>query len=150
MKAAAHEPQLPSSSNYTSTAGLQSPASDTDWPTRGVALVGITLVCLIHAFAPKMGIWLGNILGCLKLIILMLVVCTGFAVLSGKSASKSPQNFSNFHGPGEVKSHNEMEAAGGYALALLQVLYSYSGWENANYVSWAVPTLGALRSGPDL
>lgn len=135
MKAAAHEPLLPNSSNSTLTAGVQpSPQSDTDWPTRGVALVGITLVCLIHAFAPKMGIWLSNILGCLKLIILMLVVCTGFAVLSGKSATKSPHNFSNFHGPGEVKSHNEMEIAGGYALALLQVLYSYSGWENANYV----------------
>lgn len=110
----------------------QSP--ETDWPTRGVALLAITLVCLIHAFAPKTGIWLGNVLGCLKLIILMLVVCTGFAVLSGRSASKSPNNFSTFNGPGEVKSHDEVQIAGGYALALLQVLYSYSGWENANYV----------------
>ena len=30
--------------------------------------------------------------------------------------------------------HAAMFGTGGYALALLQVLYAYSGWENANYV----------------
>jgi len=30
---------------------------------------------------------------------------------------------------------NIPSVTGGYALAMLQVLYSYSGWENANYVS---------------
>lgn len=68
----------------------------------------------------------------------MLVVLTGFAALSGKTQGPSPQNFSSFHGPGTVRdsglASGSAGAAASYALALLQVLYAYSGWENANYV----------------
>lgn len=93
-------------------------------------------MCLIHAFAPRWGIWLSNGLGAFKLILLSLLVCTGFAALAGRTSKPSPNNFSSFHGPGGVNIDNgdSAVAASGYALALLQVLYSYSGWENANYV----------------
>jgi phosphatidylinositol 4-kinase len=96
------------------------------------------VVCLIHAFAPRWGIWLSNGLGSFKLILLTLVVCTGFAALAGRTAAPrpNPSNFSSFHGPGWIRpdGSDSAGAAGGYALALLQVLYAYSGWENANYV----------------
>ena len=49
---------------------------------------------------------------------------------------ESPHNFSSFNGPpvaGDDEEDTQATTAG-YALALLQVLYSYSGWENANYV----------------
>ncbi|KAK3332514.1 amino acid permease-domain-containing protein [Cercophora scortea] len=59
-------------------------------------------------------------------------------------AVPSPGNFSSFNGRGSATSSDldstglpDEDSAGtsaGYALALLQVLYSYSGWENANYV----------------
>jgi phosphatidylinositol 4-kinase len=88
------------------------------------------VVCLIHAFAPRCGIWLSNGFGAFKLVLLSLLVFTGFAALAGTMAVPKPNNFASFHGPDEVRA----ESAGGYALALLQVLYSYSGWENANYV----------------
>ena len=80
---------------------------------------------------------MSNGLGAFKLVLLSLVVCTGFAALSGKMAVPSPNNFSSFHGPGwpELGMANIPSVTGGYALAMLQVLYSYSGWENANYVS---------------
>jgi phosphatidylinositol 4-kinase len=84
-----------------------------------------------------MGIWLSNGLGAFKLILLSLVVCTGFAALDGRMVSPKPGNFSTFNGPGnavETVDGNSAATAAGYALALLQVLYSYSGWENANYV----------------
>jgi phosphatidylinositol 4-kinase B len=94
------------------------------------------VVCLIHAFTPKLGIWLSNGLGAFKLVLLSLVVCTGFAALDGRMVSPKPGNFSSFHGPGDAvpPSGDSAATAAGYALALLQVLYSYSGWENANYV----------------
>lgn len=96
------------------------------------------MVCLIHAFAPRWGIWLSNGLGAFKLILLSLLVCTGFAALAGRTAAgrPNPDNFSSFHGPPLQRPGIEDSAgtAAGYALALLQVLYSYSGWENANYV----------------
>ncbi|KAK4188704.1 putative permease [Podospora australis] len=117
------------------------------WADRGIAVAAITVVCLIHSFAPRWGIWMSNGLGAFKLVLLTLIVCTGFAALSGKTAMPrpDPSNFSSFDGP-PWPIHNTTSgtstepretassAAAGYALALLQVLYSYGGWENANYV----------------
>lgn len=110
------------------------------WVIRGVAISAITLVCLIHALTPRLGIWLSNGLGAFKLVLLSLVVFTGFAALSGKMQGPSPRNFSSFDGPDHpddldnVDGSSAQTTAAGYALALLQVLYAYSGWENANYV----------------
>ena len=104
------------------------------------------MVCLIHAFAPRWGIWLSNGFGAFKLVLLALVVCTGFAALAGRMVAPNPHNFSSFHGPEMGKTGNSQSAksAGGYALAMLQVLYAYSGWENANYVSGTRPRSGNI------
>jgi len=107
------------------------------WLARGISIAAISVVCLIHAFFPRLGIWLSNGLGAFKLILLTLVVCTGFAALSGRMQGPSPRNFSSFNGPtvsDEESEEDTQRTTAGFALALLQVLYSYSGWENANYV----------------
>ncbi|KAB5558261.1 phosphatidylinositol 4-kinase-like protein [Coniochaeta sp. 2T2.1] len=113
-------------------------AQNGTWLNRGISVAAITVVCSIHSFTPRLGIWLSNGLGAFKLILLLLVVCTGFAALAGRTVVPSPHNFSSFHGPGSAHRAEEdtlaSSTAAGYALALLQVLYSYSGWENANYV----------------
>lgn len=117
-------------------------SQDGTWLNRGIAAAAITLVCLIHAFFPKLGIWLSNGLGAFKIVLLLLVVCTGFAALTGHTAGDAPHNFSSFDGEGTVSGAPEdasggaenVSRAAGYALALAQVLYSYGGWENANYV----------------
>lgn len=110
---------------------------DGSWLNRGIAVAAITGVCLIHAFTPRLGIWLSNGLGAFKLVLLSLVVFTGFAALGGRMVVPSPGNFSNgFRGP-SINGPTTEDTAGtaaGSALALLQVLYTYSGWENANYV----------------
>ncbi|KHE80667.1 hypothetical protein GE21DRAFT_4025, partial [Neurospora crassa] len=122
------------------------------WLNRGIAVAAITAVCLIHAFLPRLGIWLSNGLGVFKLVLLILVVCTGFAALAGNMEGESPRNFSSFDGPGDATGNGDDQtdgmgnnvagSAAGYALALLQVLYSYGGWENANYV------LSEVRDAP--
>lgn len=69
---------------------------------------------------------------------LLLVVFTGFAALAGNLKAPKPDNFSTFDGAGAACPEVYEEASGraaDFALALMQVLYSYSGWENANYVS---------------
>ncbi|KAK6350956.1 hypothetical protein TWF718_004136 [Orbilia javanica] len=108
----------------------------------------ITGICLIHAFLPRLGIHLGNFLGSFKVIILMVIVCAGFAVLAnpdGVLDSRQPSgNYRHFDGvwnattvrtPPEVRS---MISCGGNAnnapVALAQVIFAYTGWENANYV----------------
>ncbi|KAK4039914.1 amino acid permease-domain-containing protein [Parachaetomium inaequale] len=123
-------------SSYLLRAATGDEAHDGDWLNRGIAIAAITVVCLIHAFAPRWGIWLSNGFGAFKLVLLSLLVCTGFAALAGRTAAPRPDNFSSFHGPGSSRPLGAQPkgAAGGYAIALLQVLYSYSGWENANYV----------------
>ncbi|KAK4169529.1 phosphatidylinositol 4-kinase-like protein [Cladorrhinum sp. PSN259] len=114
-------------------------AKEGEWINRGIAIASVSVVCLIHSFAPRWGVWLSNGLGAFKLVLLTLLVCTGFAALAGNMASDppNPSNFSSFHGPDylEATEHSTAtQTAAGYALALLQVQYSYSGWENANYV----------------
>jgi len=99
-------------------------SQDGSWTNRGIAVAAVSVVCLIHAFAPRPGIWISNALGCFKLVLLVLVVFTGFAALSGKMVAPSPGNFSTFHGPGTANPHADASAsseAAGYAIALLQV-----------------------------
>jgi amino acid transporter len=121
-------------------------AQDGTWLNRGIAVAAITAVCLIHAFAPKTGIAISNVLGGFKLVMLSLVVFTGFAALAGRGVGELPKNFSTFDGPGDAVPKSEettgvvggASTAAGYAIALLQVQYSYGGWENANYVRFLV------------
>lgn len=79
---------------------------------------------MIHAFTPKWGIWLSNGLGVFKIIILVLVVFTGFAALAGRMHGPKPDNFSSFDGAGsacELPPYASSTKAANYALALLQV-----------------------------
>lgn len=132
-----------STGNSISFASFILQAADGDskigsWLNRGIAVAAVSVVCLIHAFAPKTGIILSNVLGSFKLVLLFLVVCTGFAALAGHTVAPRPRNFSTFAGEGDAvpagQSGGSASTAAGYAVALLQILYAYSGWENANYV----------------
>ena len=82
------------------------------------------VVCLIHALTPKLGIWISNVFGTFKLVVLVVIVLTGFAALSGRLKAPKPHNFSTFHGPGtacELPPHAKSTAAANYAIAILQV-----------------------------
>lgn len=95
------------------------------------------VVCLILAFAPKFGVYLSNALGFFKLAMLLFIVVTGFAALAGNTEGPPPDNFSSFDGAGDAcpLSYGDTSSrAANFALALIQVLYAYSGWENANNV----------------
>ncbi|KAF3924612.1 hypothetical protein AA313_de0201986 [Arthrobotrys entomopaga] len=108
----------------------------------------ITGICSIHAFLPRLGIHIGNILGSFKVVLLMVVVCAGFAVLANPKGvlddGQKSGNYKYFDGvwnattvetPADVRA---MIACGGDAnnapIALAQVIFAYTGWENANYV----------------
>ncbi|KAK0710634.1 amino acid/polyamine transporter I [Lasiosphaeris hirsuta] len=111
-----------------------------EWSHKGISILAVTSVCLILAFAPKFGVYLSNILGFFKLTMLSLVVAAGFTALAGNTKAPRPDNFSSFDGAGDAcplstqAYKNAPGSAANFALALMQVLYAYSGWENANYV----------------
>ncbi|KAG8217123.1 amino acid permease-domain-containing protein [Butyriboletus roseoflavus] len=100
----------------------------TNWSERGIALGVITFVTLLHAFTPRTGVYLMNLLTVFKLIILIFIVITGWVVLSGKTHITNPQ--ANFVNAFAGSSHS----GGDYATATFKVLYAYAGWSNVNYV----------------
>ncbi|KAH8890092.1 amino acid transporter [Thozetella sp. PMI_491] len=109
------------------------------WPARTIGVACITAVVLLHSTLPRWGLRLATLLGVFKVIILLLIVFSGFAVLAGYRLVPNPHNFDNAFSVGR----GEGWGGGGayaYATALLQVVYSYKGWENANYV------LGELKN----
>ncbi|PMD47200.1 high affinity methionine permease [Hyaloscypha variabilis F] len=96
------------------------------WNQRGVGLACVTSAFLIHGLALKWGLRLQNLLGIIKLLILLLIIVSGFAALGGHLKVEKPDNFSNaFAGT--------TGSAYGIVTALYNVIWSYIGYSNANY-----------------
>ncbi|KAJ4306631.1 hypothetical protein N0V88_001436 [Collariella sp. IMI 366227] len=103
------------------------------WIPRAIAVACMTFVIILHAAFPKWGLRLTNALGIFKVIVLLLIVGSGFAALAGYRLVPDPGNFDNFWAVEKGDGYGG-GGAYAYATALLQVVYSYKGWENANYV----------------
>ncbi|KAF2027847.1 amino acid transporter [Setomelanomma holmii] len=96
------------------------------WNQRGVGLACITTAFLIHGLALKWGLRLQNLLGVIKLAIILLIVVSGWAALGGALKIDKPHNFDNaFKGT--------TGSAYGVVTALYNVIWSYIGYSNANY-----------------
>lgn len=97
------------------------------WNQRGVGIACITIAFLIHGLALKWGLRLQNLLGFIKLAILLIIVIGGFVALGGHvKVDPKPDNFTNaFAGT--------TGSAYGVVTALYNVIWSYIGYSNANY-----------------
>ncbi|KAE8449545.1 hypothetical protein EG329_008154 [Mollisiaceae sp. DMI_Dod_QoI] len=96
------------------------------WNQRGIGLACITTAFLIHGLALDWGLRLQNFLGMVKLLILILIIVSGFVALGGHLRIDKPDNFSNaFAGT--------TGSAYGVVTALYNVIWSYIGYSNANY-----------------
>jgi amino acid transporter len=103
------------------------------WAARGIAVVCITFSVVLHATLPKWGIRLFNVLGVFKVVILLFIIFSGFAALAGHRKIPNPHNFDDAF---RLEKGDGYGGGGAYAYctALLRIVYSYKGWENANYV----------------
>lgn len=99
----------------------------TRWNQRGVGLACITAAFLIHGLALKWGLRLQNLLGIIKIIVVLIIVVAGWIALAGHvKLDKKPDNFTNaFEGT--------TGSAYGVVTALYNVIWSYIGYSNANY-----------------
>lgn len=99
----------------------------TRWNQRGIGLACISAAFLIHATAVKWGLRLQNFLGIVKLIIILIITVTGWVALAGHLQVEKPHNFSNAF---------EGTRGSGYGIvtALYNVIWSFIGYSNANYV----------------
>jgi amino acid transporter len=84
-----------------------------------VAINIVSVVCLLHYFSHNLGRFLNKLLAIYKFCLLMAVIIAGFCasrVKNGEFDRNVAQNTKNQLG------------------GLVLVLYSFTGWENANYV----------------
>lgn len=103
------------------------------WTARGLGVACVTFAVGLHSVLPKWGLRLVNVLGVFKVVILLFIVFSGFAALAGRRLVPNPHNFDNAFRIEEGDGYGN-GGAYGYATALLRIVYSYKGWENANYV----------------
>ncbi|OJJ55215.1 hypothetical protein ASPSYDRAFT_184836 [Aspergillus sydowii CBS 593.65] len=114
---------------FVSNMVLASGKEASEWEERGIAIAVVSFITLVHVFLPNWGVRGMNVIGVIKIILLLFIVVTGWVVLSGRVHSVQDP-YASFHNSfaGSATSSNL------YATALFKVLNSFSGWSNAAYV----------------
>ncbi|KAI0287365.1 amino acid transporter [Russula brevipes] len=104
------------------------------WAMRGIAMGVIFFTVFLHGFAPRLGVYVMNVSRtfiphtiCSRAICLI-YPSLGWVVLSGKTRVKDPHV--NFRHAFAGSSHSGND----YATAMFKVLFTFYGWQNANYV----------------
>lgn len=97
------------------------------WNQRGIGLACLSFAFLVHSCALKWGLRLQNLLGLVKLAIILVIIVTGWVALAGHMKVDVPHNFKNaFEGT---------KGSGyGIVMALYNIIWSFVGYSNANYV----------------
>ena len=102
---------------------------------RGIALAVVSFACAFHGFWRKGGIYLMNFFGFIKIIMLLVIIITGFVSYSGvfgTSDEKSAAGRENFraHAAFNKPAHD----AYGFADSFLAIIFAFGGFNQANYV----------------
>lgn len=96
-----------------------------------IGVLCITFCTILHYKYPKHGKFLFNFLGIFKVFIFVLIIFIGLMVALGMVNLEA--NYGNFKNMWLFE-NNEKPSTYSLAIALLEVIYSFKGWENANYV----------------
>jgi amino acid transporter len=99
------------------------PASE--WENKGLALASYSFLALLCLLSTRWSIRLMNLISAVKLVILLFIVCTGFAVLGGGTRVENPRQ--NFHNSFEGATTN----GNGIVQALVSINFAYQGYANA-------------------
>lgn len=97
----------------------------TPWEQKGVAIAGYTVAVLLLAFHTRFSYRLSNAIGIVKLLTLIFVAITGLVVLGGHTSVQKPT--ANFSDP----FHSTTTSAYGVTNALIKIIFSYAGYQNA-------------------
>jgi amino acid transporter len=99
-----------------------------------IAISILIVVCLIHYFSSRMGLFLNKLLALYKVILLLVMAFAGIAARNKPGSGKSASDWTSSRTVGT--GFNSVSA-------LIYVIYSYTGWENANYV------IGEIDAAPE-
>jgi len=106
------------------------PASNST--VRGVAVAAATFACLIHSFSRRGGIWLGNFLAVIKVLMLLVIIVTGVCAWAGAFKTKT---YANENMDIDRSFSDPAKESYGYAKAFLAIIFAWSGFDQPNYVS---------------
>lgn len=96
------------------------------WTRRLIGFACITFSFLLHGTALKWGLRLQNVLGILKILIVLIIIITGFVALGGHLKVPKPDNFDHAFAGTTAN-------ASSFCLSLYNVIWSYVGFSNVNY-----------------
>lgn len=118
---------------------LENPSHEVEWLIKGVAIGAITGACLLHGSWRAGGIFINNLFATIKCCLLLVFIAAGFAFSAGVRPKgqhiPSPSNLSPTVSFDANIGGGSLGRIYGYSQSLLLVIFSYSGYENANYVS---------------
>ncbi|KAH8585638.1 amino acid permease-domain-containing protein [Bisporella sp. PMI_857] len=126
--------------NFLAAAGIAAPHVG---HVQAIAIAVAWLVCVFHASGRMFGIHLNSLFATLKIAILCMMIILGFMILSNRTEHmhRDPASYANleaensFHTFGSGK----MNHARGYSLSYLYIIFTYGGFNQANY--WIVVPL---------
>ena len=101
---------------------------------RFIAVVILSFFCLLHYFSGRVGRALNQVLAFIKIGLLLVVFFAGI-------------KYAKIHFVKEDWSISPNPNASSSATAFLYIVFSFSGWENATFVSGEIPNNRVLRRG---
>lgn len=111
-----------------------------NFTSRGIAIAVVTFAVVLHGAWRQAGIWVNNAFAVVKVLMLLLIVITGFfswggvfktSTSGGNGSGVAASNFdvhNSFKNPG----HNSYA----FAESFLSIIFAYGGFNQANYVSF--------------
>ncbi len=103
------------------------------WAARAIGIACVTIAVLLHSVLPQWGVRLMNLMGVFKVLVMLVIAFSGVAALVGYRGTDDPHNFDHSFSRADMARYG----TGGfcaYSNALISIVYSFSGWESANYV----------------
>ncbi|KAJ0311562.1 hypothetical protein Brms1b_008233 [Colletotrichum noveboracense] len=101
-------------------------------PVRGIALAVAVFACFIHATSRRFGIMLNNFLAVIKIMIMLLIIVA--AIVVGAGGLPKTQNVIEQNTSPKTSFADATKDANGYAQAFLAIIFTFSGFEQPNYV----------------
>ncbi|OAL26463.1 hypothetical protein AYO20_10131 [Fonsecaea nubica] len=99
---------------------------------RGIAIGVITFACLLHAISRTGGVWLNNVFGTVKFIMLLLMFILGVVYAGGRLGGNDEIAADNLNVHKSFA--NAATSSYGYAEAFLGIIFAIGGFNQANYV----------------
>ncbi|KAF9869677.1 high affinity methionine permease [Colletotrichum karsti] len=110
-------------------AGVETPSNGA---VRGIALAVAFFACFIHATSRRFGILLNNFLAVIKIMIMLLIIISAVVVGAGGFPNTHNVIVDNTSPKNSFKGASS--EANGYAQAFLAIIFTFSGFEQPNYV----------------